>query len=82
MMENPTYKLDINGHTDNQGEENRNQQLSIDRAAAVRNYLISKGISPERMESFGYGESRPKASNDTPAGRAENRRVEFIVRFE
>ncbi len=81
MKENPTYNLDINGHTDAQGDDAKNMALSQERAASVRQYLIDKGISASRMESYGFGETQPKASNDTAAGRAENRRVEFKVRF-
>ncbi len=81
MMNNPEYKLDINGHTDSQGDDEKNLQLSKDRAASVKTYLVSKGIDAARMESYGFGETQPKATNDTAEGRAENRRVEFKVRF-
>jgi OmpA-OmpF porin, OOP family len=81
MKDNPEYKLDINGHTDAQGDDAKNMTLSTDRAAAVKAYLVAKGIDASRMDSYGFGETQPKATNDTPAGRAENRRVEFKVRF-
>ncbi|MFA7273614.1 MAG: thrombospondin type 3 repeat-containing protein [Crocinitomicaceae bacterium] len=81
MKDNPTYNLDINGHTDNQGDDAKNMTLSQERAASVKAYLVSKGIEASRMESYGFGETQPKATNDTAPGRAENRRVEFKVRF-
>jgi outer membrane protein OmpA-like peptidoglycan-associated protein len=81
MKENPSYLLEINGHTDSQGDDAKNMTLSQKRAEAVRNYLVSKGIETSRLTPKGYGETVPKATNDTPAGRAENRRVEFKVNF-
>ena len=81
MNENPSYDLQINGHTDSQGDDAKNQKLSEERAAAVRTYLVNKGIAADRLESFGYGETVPVADNATPAGRAQNRRVEFKVTF-
>ena len=67
------------GHTDSVGEEDYNQKLSDRRAIAVKDYLESKGINATRMTAMGYGEAQPVASNDTDAGRAQNRRVELIV---
>ena len=81
MSENPTYKLDMNGHTDNSGDDAKNMTLSKKRAIAVKAYLIKKGVSTSRLNAYGYGETKPKATNDTSAGRAENRRVEFVVKF-
>lgn len=81
MKDNPEYKLDINGHTDAQGDDAKNLTLSQERSASVKAYLVSKGVDASRMEPYGFGETQPKATNDTPAGRAENRRVEFKVRF-
>ena len=72
-------ELRVEGHTDDTGKKVANQELSRDRAAAVRTYLISKGISPSRLVSQGYGDSRPIASNDTDDGRALNRRVNFRI---
>ncbi len=72
-------KVRVEGHTDSRGRDARNLQLSRDRAAAVRQYLIDKGIKPERIESEGYGETRPIASNRTRRGREQNRRVEFRI---
>jgi len=81
MKDNPSYKLKIDGHTDSQGDDAKNMQLSKDRAAAVKKYLIEDGVDGSRLSAFGYGETVPKATNDTAAGRAENRRVEFTVEF-
>ena len=81
MKANSDYQLDINGHTDSQGDDQANMTLSKERAASVKAYLVGKGIDVSRMESYGFGETQPKATNDTEAGRAENRRVEFKVRF-
>jgi outer membrane protein OmpA-like peptidoglycan-associated protein len=81
MKDNPEYKLDIHGHTDSQGDDAKNMILSKDRAASVKAYLVAKGIEAGRMDTEGFGETEPKATNDTPAGRAENRRVEFKVKF-
>ncbi|MFK8045963.1 MAG: OmpA family protein [Crocinitomicaceae bacterium] len=81
MKENPSYKLKIDGHTDSQGDDAKNMQLSKDRASAVMKYLIEDGVEASRLSAFGFGETVPKATNDTAAGRAENRRVEFTVEF-
>jgi outer membrane protein OmpA-like peptidoglycan-associated protein len=81
MKENPTYKLIIDGHTDSQGDDAKNMELSEKRAAAVKRYLVGKGVEEGRLTSRGFGETVPKASNDTSTGRAENRRVEFTVEF-
>ncbi len=67
------------GHTDSQGSDEDNRQLSRDRANAVRTYLLTKGIAADRITAEGMGESQPVASNDTPEGRANNRRVEIVV---
>ena len=72
--------IDIDGHTDEVGTNESNLVLSENRAAAVRNYLVSKGIAESRMKSTGYGEEKPIADNKTAAGRAKNRRTEMTVR--
>ena len=71
-------KLEIQGHTDSIGSEAYNLKLSQRRADVVRDYLVSHGISPDRLVTKGYGESDPIASNETPEGRAKNRRVIFV----
>ena len=75
----PNYNISVEGHTDSQGSDAYNQSLSERRAAAVRMQLISGGVPESRITSKGFGESQPVASNDTPAGRQQNRRVEVIV---
>jgi len=82
MVENSTYMLEIQGHTDNVGKKESNLMLSEKRAEAVRNYLVRKGVNPLRLLFIGYGDERPVDTNATAAGRAKNRRVEFIVSFE
>ena len=69
----------IQGHTDNVGSNEANLKLSQDRAESVRTYLISKKLPANRVTSVGFGESRPLASNDTEDGKAQNRRVEFVI---
>lgn len=81
MKNNPTYILHIAGHTDNIGKPEKNLELSQDRAAAVAQYLKSKGIRASRLRNTGFGEKKPVASNDTEEGRAKNRRVEFEIEF-
>ena len=72
-------KVEIVGHTDDAGNDGYNLLLSQQRAESVRQYLIGKGVAPERMVSIGMGETQPVAGNDTPEGRVANRRVEFKV---
>jgi outer membrane protein OmpA-like peptidoglycan-associated protein len=79
MIETDIKQIEISGHTDSEGSDTYNQKLSEGRAKSVAEYLIGKGISPERILSAGYGESRPIESNLTEAGRAQNRRVEFTL---
>ena len=69
--------VEVAGHTDNVGSDAYNQTLSVQRATSVANYLMGKGLNQQRFIVTGAGESRPVASNDTEAGRAANRRVEF-----
>jgi len=69
--------IEVAGHTDSKGSDEYNMKLSQDRAEAVRNYLISKGIAAERLTAKGYGETKPVADNATEEGRAQNRRVEL-----
>ncbi len=79
IVENPQIKLEISGHTDNVGGDKYNQELSENRARAVVEYLVNKGIGKDRLIYTGYGKSQPIASNDTPEGRQENRRTEFKI---
>jgi OOP family OmpA-OmpF porin len=76
---NPGWKLRIEGHTDNNGEASYNLMLSQKRAQAVKTYLESKGIAPDRLTAEGFGDTKPLASNATLAGRKQNRRVELIL---
>ena len=80
MKDDETLMIDIDGHTDAQGSDESNQVLSDNRAGAVKNYLVSKGVSETRLKSAGYGETKPVADNTTAAGRAKNRRTEMTVR--
>lgn len=82
LKENPSYKLIIEGHTDDVGNDDQNLVLSQARAEAVAQYLQSKGISPMRLTAKGFGESMPVMPNTTNAGKYKNRRVELRVEFE
>jgi outer membrane protein OmpA-like peptidoglycan-associated protein len=79
LDENPKMRIRLNGHTDNEGADADNMTLSDRRAVAVRQYLIDKGIVAERLEAKGFGETMPIATNDSPEGRQQNRRTEFVV---
>ena len=79
LIENPSIKLELQGHTDNIGKDKENQILSENRAKEVYNYLINNGISASRLSYKGFGPSRPIASNETEAGRAKNRRTVFVI---
>ncbi len=76
----PDETISVEGHTDNVGAVEYNQGLSERRAYSVRDYLASQGVPSSRITAIGYGESRPKASNETPEGRQLNRRVEIHIR--
>ena len=75
-----SVKVEVTGHTDSVGSKAANAQLSEQRANAVVSYLVAKGVRPQRIDSAGFGDARPVASNDTEANRAKNRRIEFRVK--
>jgi OOP family OmpA-OmpF porin len=77
LKQNPDLKVEVEGHTDSTGSAAFNETLSANRAKAVLEFFVSKGIDRSRLSARGYGSSRPAASNDTVAGRAQNRRVEL-----
>lgn len=79
-LEDKSYisRLRIEAHTDSQGSDAANQKLTEKRALAVGRWLVSKGIDCKRLIAVGFGENKPIASNDTPEGRAQNRRVSFV----
>jgi len=77
MKKYPSMSFDLNGHSSAEGTDKRNMTLSVDRATAVKSYLVSAGISAGNLEAKGFGESMPISSNDTEAGRQLNRRVEI-----
>jgi len=79
LKENISYKIEIDGHTDNTGNEKDNQVLSENRAKAVVDYILNKGISKDRLSYKGYGSSKPIADNNIDEGKAKNRRVEFKI---
>lgn len=79
MKEDASLKLQVDGYTDAQGDEAKNQILSENRANAVKEYLLQKGIDAGRINTFGHGEENPIADNNTAAGRAKNRRTELKV---
>jgi outer membrane protein OmpA-like peptidoglycan-associated protein/tetratricopeptide (TPR) repeat protein len=75
----PNLKIEIRGHTDNVGSSELNQNLSTERAKSVYTYLVEQGIEPVRLSYIGFGMDLPVESNDTPEGRQENRRTEFLI---
>jgi outer membrane protein OmpA-like peptidoglycan-associated protein len=79
LNENPERKVMIEGYTDSTGSDSYNQQLSERRAESVRRALVRSGVGIDRIQTVGYGEAYPVASNDSPASRARNRRVEVTI---
>ncbi len=79
LNDNPTVRIMVSGHTDNSGKAATNQKLSEERAKAVVNYLVDKGIQLSRLSAKGFGSTKPVASNDTEKGKAVNRRTEFKI---
>lgn len=82
MLKYPMFKLDIEGHTDSDGEEAANNSLSDKRAKSIAQYLENKGVNMARLSARGYGESRPIVPNDIPENKEKNRRVEFKLYFD
>ena len=82
VVSHPGLKLEVEGHTDSVGGDEYNQRLSENRANSVRDYLIQQGVEGETITAQGFGESQPVASNDTAAGKQQNRRVELVVSGE
>ncbi|WP_420395691.1 OmpA family protein [Nioella sp.] len=80
LQQYPASTVDVIGHTDNTGSAEYNQDLSARRASAVAGVLLEQGVDPARVRSFGRGENEPVATNLTPEGRQQNRRVEIIIR--
>ena len=79
LDKNPTLKIEIGGHTDNSGTEELNKKLSENRAKSVYDYLVAHGVAAERLSYKGYAATKPVADNNSPEGKAKNRRTEFIV---
>ena len=79
LEENPAIEIEMSAHTDSYGSDEYNFKLSDNRARSVMEYIIAKGISPSRIMSQGYGETKPVVLNDTPENRQLNRRVEFTI---
>lgn len=79
LRENRTLNIQIEGHTDNQGDSKQNKKLSLDRAYNVREYLIKKGIEGKRIKFVGYGDSKPVSENSSEEARKQNRRVEYKI---
>jgi OOP family OmpA-OmpF porin len=76
----PTANIEVAGHTDADGEDGFNQALSEKRAQAVVDYLVKAGLPADRFTATGHGSTEPVASNDTDEGKAQNRRIEFVVK--
>jgi len=82
LKENKSINIEISGHTSNEGDPDKNKQLSLERAETIANFLIQEGIEANRITTLGFGEERPIASNASLSGRKRNRRVEFRVIIE
>jgi outer membrane protein OmpA-like peptidoglycan-associated protein len=79
MQKNPAITIEIQGHTDSQGDEGHNASLSQNRAETVHNYLVNAGVDKKRLSSKGFGDSAPVAKNTDESGRQKNRRVAFVI---
>ncbi|HKF68134.1 MAG TPA: OmpA family protein, partial [Vicinamibacterales bacterium] len=82
LLSHPELKVQVEGHTDSVGDDVYNQRLSENRADSVRSYIVAQGITSSSVTTKGFGRSQPIASNDTAAGRQQNRRVELVVAGE
>ena len=82
LIEKANYGLKIEGHTDNTGNADKNQILSEKRAAAVKAYLVKRGVDDNKLSTAGFGQTKPIADNKTNVGRQKNRRVEMNVEFK
>jgi len=81
LQDNRGFRVQLQGHASSEGGDERNQELSEQRAQAVLDYLVSHGVDKSRVTSRGFSSSRPTESNTTASGREANRRVEFVVEF-
>jgi outer membrane protein OmpA-like peptidoglycan-associated protein len=79
LKEYPDTNIEVQGHTDSNGSDDYNMKLSQRRANEVSSYLRSRGVTPSRVTTKGYGETAPVADNGTDEGRAQNRRVTFLI---
>ena len=79
MQRAPQVRLTVKGHTDAVGDANANKTLSQQRAQAVVDYLVSRGVNPGQLQAIGFGSEQPIAANATPEGQFKNRRIEFEV---
>ena len=79
LLRYPDAVISVEGHTDNRGSAADNLELSKQRVLSVVRYMVSQGMSPDRIKPYGYGESRPRAANATAEGREQNRRIEINI---
>ena len=79
LKENPKVEIMIQGHTDNEGNDQLNLELSERRAKGVKDFLIAQGIASKRLEAKGFGETQPKVPNTSDANKAQNRRTDFVI---
>lgn len=79
LKKNPTFRISVNGHTDDIGDDEGNRILSQKRADAVKSYLVDKGVDSEQIEAMGFGETKPRVPNTNESNRAKNRRTEFQI---
>jgi len=79
LLAYPALKVEVEGHTDSVGSDDFNQRLSEQRAESVREYLVDQQVPADAVTAFGFGKTKPVATNDTAEGRQQNRRVELVV---